>query len=121
MSRSEVATIACKAPYRAEKQGEGLQLALARWWLCVWSRNEVTRVSLEYSRIFLPSVNNGLVGRFPFQGLQMFGKVEGTHEAQDVGLEALKIGVMKGLDGGFLDRAVHALGLPVCPGVIGLG
>ena len=28
---------------------------------------------------------------------------------------------MEGIDRGFLDRAVHVLGLPVCPGVIELG
>lgn len=51
--------------------------------LAVWSRDEVTGVSREYSRSFLPSFNNGLVGRFPSQAFQMLGKVEGANESED--------------------------------------
>ena len=51
----------------------------------------------------------------------MFGEVVGLDEGQDVGPESLEVGVMEGLDGGFLDGAVHPLGLAVGPGMIGLG
>ena len=37
--------------------------------LGVWSQDEVTGIGFEYSRVFLPGVNNGLVGRFPSQRL----------------------------------------------------
>ena len=88
--------------------------------LGVWSRDEVTRVGFKYSRIFLPRLNKSLVRRFPSQRFEVLGKVKGTHKGQHMRFQALQVKVMKGLDGGFLDGAVHALGLPVCPRVIRL-
>ena len=38
-----------------------------------------------------------------------------------MGLEALEIGVVEDLDGGFLDGPVHPLGLAIGPGVVWLG
>jgi len=75
----------------------------------------VTSIGFEYGRIFLPGVNNGLVRRFPCQGLEVFGEIEGTHKGQHMSFQAVQVGVVKGLDGGFLDGAVHAFGLPVRP------
>ena len=80
----------------------------------------MTRLGFEYSRVFLPGLNNGLVRRFPSQRLEVFGKVEGAHESEHMGFQALQVRVVKGLDSGFFDRAVHALGLPVRPGVVRL-
>ena len=53
--------------------------------LIVWSRNEVTRIDLEYNWVCLPSPNNALVGRFPPERLQMLGKVEGANKGQYMG------------------------------------
>jgi hypothetical protein len=89
--------------------------------MIVWSRDEVTGVSLKYSRSFLPSFNNGLVGRFPSQALQMLGKVEGAHESEHMRSQALQVRVVKRFDGSVLDGPVHPFGLPVCPRVVGLG
>ena len=38
-----------------------------------------------------------------------------------MGLEALEIGIVEDLDGGFLDGPVHPLGLAIGPGVVWLG
>src|SRR3954451_6755156 len=42
-------------------------------------------------------------------------------EGQDVGLQALQVGVVEHLDGGVLHGPVHPLRLAVCPGMIGPG
>lgn len=86
--------------------------------LSAWSRDEVTGIGFESSRIFLPSFNNGLAGCFPSDRLEVFGKVEGADEGEHMRLQALPIRVMEGFDRGLLGGAVHALGRPVCPRVI---
>jgi hypothetical protein len=86
--------------------------------LGVWSRDEVTGVSLKYNRRFLPSVNDGLVGRFPSQALQMLGKVEGANESEHMRSQAFQVWVVKRFDGSVLDGPVHPFGLSVCPRVI---
>ena len=51
----------------------------------------------------------------------MLGKIEGTDEGEHMRVQALPgQGSERGLDGGVLDGAVHALGLPVRPRVIRL-
>ena len=82
----------------------------------MWPRDEVTEINCKYSRGFLPGLGYGLARGFPSQRLKVFGKVKGFHEAQDVGLKALKIGAMEVFDSRFLDSPVHALGLPIGPG-----
>ena len=51
----------------------------------------------------------------------MLGKVKGTHKGLHMGFQAFQVGIVKGLDRGFFDGAVHALGLPICPRVIRFG
>ena len=51
----------------------------------------------------------------------MLGKVEGAHESEHMGSQALQIRGMKGLDSGFFDSAAHALGLSICLRVIRFG
>jgi len=47
----------------------------------------VTGIGFEYSRVFLPGLNNGLVGRFPSERLEVLGKIEGADEREgSVGL-----------------------------------
>ena len=66
--------------------------------LGVWSRDKVTGIGFEYSRVFLPSIHNGLVGRFPSQCFEMFGKVKGTHKGLHMCFQAFQVGIVKGLD-----------------------
>lgn len=80
----------------------------------------MTRISFEYSPVFLPDFNDGLVGG-PSEYLEVFGEIEGSDENQHMGLQAFQVWAVEGLDRGFLDGAVHPLGLPVGPRVIGLG
>ena len=81
----------------------------------------MTGIGFEYSRVFLPRVNNGLVRRFPPERFEMLGKIESANEGEHMGFQALQVRVVEGLDRGFLDGAVHPLGLPVRPRVIGFG
>src|ERR1700722_1781871 len=67
-----------------------------------------------------PGLANDLIGRSPFQSLQVLGEVVGG-EGQDIGLQAVRIVVVEDLDCGVLDRAVHSSGLVVGPRVIGPG
>ena len=87
----------------------------------MFSRNEVVRIDFEDCGSFRPGLADDLIGRSPFQGLQVLGEVVGGDEGQDMGLQAVQIVVVEDLDCGVLDRAVHSLGLAVGPRVIGLG
>ena len=78
--------------------------------LGVWSRNEVVRIDFEDCGSFRPGLADDLIGRSPFQGLQVLGEVVGGDEGQDMGLQAVQIVVVEDLDCGVLDRAVHSLG-----------
>ena len=89
--------------------------------LGVRSRDEVTRLGFEYSRGFLPGLNDCLLRRFPSQRLEVLGKVKSAHESEHMRFQALQVRVMKSLDGGFFDRVSHPLGLPICPRVIRSG
>lgn len=51
----------------------------------------------------------------------MLSKVECAYEREHMRFETLEVRVMECLDRRFLDGTVHAFGLPVCPGVVGLG
>ena len=53
--------------------------------------------------------------------LSLASEVVGVDKVGEVGLELLVAVVVVALDGGLLDGAVHALDLPVRPGVIQLG
>ena len=63
--------------------------------LGAWSRDEVTRVGFKYSRIFLPSLNNGLIRRFPSQRFEVLGKVKGTHKGQHMRFQAFQVGAYR--------------------------
>jgi hypothetical protein len=54
----------------------------------------VTRVGIENSRVFLSGFNNGLIRRFLSQGLEVFGKVKGTHKGQHIRPEAAQARVI---------------------------
>lgn len=51
----------------------------------------------------------------------MLGEVVGRDEGENVRLQACQIFVVEDLDGRILDRPIHALGLPIGPGMVGLG
>ena len=71
--------------------------------------------------VFLPSVNNGLARRFPSQRFEVLGKIESAYEGEHMSVQALHVSVVKGLDGGLPDCAVHPPGLPVRPWMVRLG
>src|SRR3954451_5383796 len=87
--------------------------------LVVWPRDEVVRVDLERSRVLGPGLADGLEGGSPSEPLEVLGEVVGRDKGEDVGLQALQVGVVDHLDGGILHRPAHPLRLAVCPGVIG--
>ena len=53
--------------------------------LGVWSRNEVVRIDFEDCGNFRPGLADDLIGRSPFQGLQVLGEVVGGDEGQKQG------------------------------------
>ena len=57
---------------------------------CV-SRNEVVRIDFEDCGNFRPGLADDLIGRSPFQGLQVLGEVVGGDEGQDMDLQAVQI------------------------------
>ena len=46
----------------------------------VWSRSEVVRIDFEDCGSFRPGLADDLIGRSPFQGLQVLGEVVGGDE-----------------------------------------
>src|SRR5215212_4229689 len=71
-----------------------------RRYLGVWSRDEVVRIDLEGRWVLCPGLADGLEGGSPLQPLQVLGEVVGRDKGQDVGLQALQVGVVEHLDGG---------------------
>jgi hypothetical protein len=68
-----------------------------------------------------PDFAEVFVGGEAFEGLESSGEVVGSEEVVQVRFE-LVVGVVElSLDGGVLDGSVHALDLPVGPGVVGPG
>src|SRR5277367_3538277 len=74
---------------------------------CVWG------LSPEFAEVF--------VGREPLEGLESSGEVVSPEEVGQVRFELVMGVVEVALDGGLLDGSVHALDLPVGPGMVGLG
>jgi hypothetical protein len=67
-----------------------------------------------------PEFAEVFVGREPFEGLESSGEVIGFEEVVQVRFE-LVVGVVEvSLDSRVLDGSVHALDLPVGPGMVGL-
>jgi hypothetical protein len=60
------------------------------------------------------------VGRDASERLQATREAVCGHEVSEVGAELIVAVVVEALDGGLLDRAVHALDLAVVPGVVEL-
>src|SRR4051794_41247356 len=87
--------------------------------LGVWARDEVVRVDLERSRVVCPGLTDGLEGCSLSEPLQVLAEVVGRDKGEDVGLQALEVGVVEHLDGGVLDGPVHPLRLAIRPGMIG--
>ena len=90
--------------------------------LGVRSRNLVVgRVAFEALPLAGPAGADELVGGEPAQRLEPLGEVVGHQEGGQVRAELGVVVVVEALDGGFLDRVVHAFDLAVGPGVVGLG
>ena len=68
-----------------------------------------------------PELAEVFIRREVFEGLESSGEVVGSEEVSQVCSE-LFLGVVEvAFDGGVLDGPVHALYLPVDPGMVGLG
>ena len=64
-----------------------------------------------------PGFDDEFVGREPLQGFEASGVIVGVDEIRQVAFELIAAVVVVALDGGFLDRAVHAFDLAVGPGM----
>ena len=78
------------------------------------------RIKFESFWLGSPAFADVFVGREPLQGLQPSSVVVGINEVGEVCFELIVSVVMVALDGGFLDRAVHALDLAIGPGMLDL-
>ncbi|WP_231379988.1 hypothetical protein [Polaromonas sp. CG_9.11] len=81
----------------------------------------MTGIRFEYSRVFLPAINDALVKSFPSQRLEMFGKNKGVPESEHIRFQVVQSRAAKNLGRGFLDGMDAPLGLTICPEVMGLG
>ena len=81
----------------------------------------MTQADLEDVGCRCPGVADGFKWGLPADGFEVLGEVVCRHESNDVGFEAFEVGIVKRLDGRFLDRPVHAFGLAVGPWVVWLG
>jgi hypothetical protein len=55
------------------------------------------RIDFEDRGKFRPGLADDLIGRSPFQGLQVLGEVVSGDEGQNMGLQAVRIVVVKAL------------------------
>ena len=74
----------------------------------------------ELIRVFYPAFTDVLVGREPTEGFQPLSEVISREECGEVLSKLFVAVVMVGSDGGFFQRAVHALDLAMRPGMFGL-
>ena len=78
-------------------------------------------VESKYVLGLRPELAEVVIRREAFEGLESSGEVVGSEEVSQVRSE-LFLGVVEvAFDGGVLDGPVHALDLPVGPGMVGLG
>jgi hypothetical protein len=71
----------------------------------------VERIEPQSLGLSCPGLVDELVGREAAEGLEPAAEVVGAHEVGEMGLELPMALVVVALDGGFLDGAVHTLGL----------
>src|SRR5690349_17677575 len=76
------------------------------------------RVGTETVRFKLPLMTNEFIRRKPSEGLEALGKVVGHQEDGQVLTQLLMGSVIITINGRFLEGAVHALDLAICPRVI---
>ena len=79
------------------------------------------RVERESYWFGCPCFADGFVGGETLEGLQSAAEVVGVDEVVEVPAELVVGVVVEALDGGFLDRPVHAFDLTVGPGMARLG
>ncbi len=78
-------------------------------------------IEFEALGFFCPGGGDVFVGCETFEGLESSGEVVGVDEVGEVLPEVLVGFVIETLDGGLFESSVHALDLPVGPGMLGLG
>ena len=72
-------------------------------------------------RLLLPLLADEFIGCQSFQGLEALGEIVGHQEGCQMVTKLLMSIVVVAIDGGFLERSIHALDLAVRPGMIGFG
>ncbi len=87
----------------------------------VWSRSLMGWIEFEALGFFCPGFADELVGTKAFEGFESAGEVVGSDELVQVAAELVVGFVVEALDGGVLERAVHAFDLAICPRVFRLG
>ncbi len=89
--------------------------------LGVSSRHLMDWVESKFIWGLRPELTEVFVGRESFEGLESSGEVVGSEKVDQVRFE-LVVGVVEvALHGSILDGSVHALDLPIGPGMVGLG
>ena len=78
-------------------------------------------VYLESFWFFCPTLNDVFEGRQPFECLQSSCVVVSVDEVLEVRAKSGVIFVVVALHGGFFQRPVHPLNLPVGPGMVWFG
>ena len=77
--------------------------------------------TLNRSGSFVQGFDDEFVWGQAFKGLEASAVIVGVDEVCEVAFELLVAVVMVAFDGGFFDRPVHSLDLPVCPWMLDLG
>ena len=72
-------------------------------------------------RILLPTSADELIGREAAESLESLGVVVSSDEVAEVGAQLVVAVIVVALNGSFFNGAIHALDLPVRPGMTGLG
>lgn len=89
--------------------------------LNVKSHSVMERIDCKSERSFLPLLADELVRGEASEGLESFGEVVCHEEGLQVLFELLMGLVVEAFDGGILQSSVHALDLPIGPGMLGFG
>src|SRR5579863_7775685 len=78
-------------------------------------------VEVEAFWLFCPYFADELVWREPLEGFQSAAEIIGCDQVAEMAAQVFVAVVVEALDGGFLDRAVHALDLAIGPWMFRLG
>ena len=69
-------------------------------------------------RLILPSFNDEFVRCKTFESFKSFGKIVCIHKSRKMAFELLMSVIIIALYGGFFESTIHALDLPIRPGMV---